>query len=689
MEPNELIKDEQLVNDVLAGNTNAFNQLVTRYFGMVYMIGYARFRRRESGEDLAQETFLQAFLHLPKLSQPQLFPAWVCRIARNLATDWQRHNQRVSKLLPMVPIEELPKELIDSRNIDVREQLEITGQNKVVQEAILKLPAELREIILLYYSEGLNKEEIARLLGIHHTTVGRQLKKALSMLKGILEPVLRESSQPLRASQKAAFRTIAIITAATAISESSKSEILAIAGDIAQLTAESLIAPPAGTIEIIKPILEKISRGSNIFKYKKTIAVLVTAVAIIGFIYYSHNPKEIKVERLINTKSNQPVEIQSNDNAVLQMLKDHYRIQANNTKNPSDKQIEIQDESDDYLFPIVINSDTARKYGYINRSGKIVVKPQIFDLAYEFTDGLGSIMINRKWGFIDKTGKIVIAPQFGKTYGFTEGLASVNVDGKFGYINHAGEFIIPPQFDEAYHFRDGIALVKVDDKWGSINTTGKYIIELQHDKQQEFYDGLAKVRIDNKWGYIDKTGIMVIKPQYDDTFNFSEGLAPVEIDGKWAYIDKRGIIIIAPQFDNAYTFSEGLALVYINNQWGYINKTGELVFTMQTGYRGGGFQEGLATIHINNKVGYIDKTGKIVVQPQFGYVSHFSEGLAKVVLDNKWYFIDTTGKIVIKLQSPYPPSRSFEPSVFDFKHGLAQIDDIGYIDRTGKYVWHR
>jgi hypothetical protein len=74
--------------------------------------------------------------------------------------------------------------------------------------------------------------------------------------------------------------------------------------------------------------------------------------------------------------------------------------------------------------------------GFIDKHGKIVIKPQ-FDDAHDFSDGLASIRIRDrkpfgKWGYIDKQGKIVIKPLFYKDVGrnifyqsnrFFEGLA--------------------------------------------------------------------------------------------------------------------------------------------------------------------------------------------------------------------------------------------------------------------------
>ena len=63
------------------------------------------------------------------------------------------------------------------------------------------------------------------------------------------------------------------------------------------------------------------------------------------------------------------------------------------------------------LFPVYVNG----KYGYIDRTGKIVVNPQ-FDYARDFSDGMAVVGIgdylSQKYGFIDKTGKIGVNPQF-------------------------------------------------------------------------------------------------------------------------------------------------------------------------------------------------------------------------------------------------------------------------------------
>ena len=68
----------------------------------------------------------------------------------------------------------------------------------------------------------------------------------------------------------------------------------------------------------------------------------------------------------------------------------------------------------------------------------------------------------KKYGFIDKNGKVVIEPQFDDTYPFSEGLAMVEKDGKRGYIDKSGKVVIEPQFDEVGDFSEGLAGVAIE-----------------------------------------------------------------------------------------------------------------------------------------------------------------------------------------------------------------------------------
>lgn len=377
------------------------------------------------------------------------------------------------------------------------------------------------------------------------------------------------------------------------------------------------------------------------------------------------------------------------------------------------------------LYPIVLNE----KWGYIDRSGKIIIEPQ-FDYAYKFSEGLGRIRIGDdktgKYGFIDSTGKFVINPQFDDAGEFSEGLACARIGSKetgaYGFINYKGQYEIIPSYNNVSDFLDGYAIVRINNKYYFINRKGKIVFP----ERRYIRKRISKEVIST-----------IIEQGYNDSRFFSEGLAAVKIDKKWGYINKKGKIVIAPQFDEAYDFSEGLAVVIISKKFGYINRDGHFVINpyWQSNVRfltaeehiivsdnkslreklflpinNSSFSEGFSVVSVLNgasrQYGYIDKTGNYIIKPQFSQAHNFSEGLAAVGINGKWGYIDKTGQFAINPIFDY---------AYGFSDGLAQVMNIGkssdkpkyfrsdkdiiveprtsllnmygYINKNGKYVW--
>jgi hypothetical protein len=330
------------------------------------------------------------------------------------------------------------------------------------------------------------------------------------------------------------------------------------------------------------------------------------------------------------------------------------------------------------------------------------------------TDALFEVVEHRREGFIDRAGQIVIPLCFDGVGEFSEGLARFKRDGRWGYIDRAGEIVIEPTFPWAEEFREGLAHVQVsgtvlgyDGRWGYIDQTGKIVIApnsgrmLSDSDGQEsaFHDGLAMIEMGDKAipprkGFIDKSGKLAIPARFTYVYPFSEGLAAATEsesgDAGWGYIDKSGNWVISPQFDWASSFQFGLAPVNRRKACVYINKKGDQVLRLPaTGGQEdcasawGDFTDGLSRWLFGKKYGFIDRSGKTVIPPQFDLIYGFSEGLAAVQIDKKWGYIDTTGKMMIAPQEFW--------NVKPFHNGLAEVQTkdtgVGYIDRSGKYVW--
>jgi hypothetical protein len=86
-----------------------------------------------------------------------------------------------------------------------------------------------------------------------------------------------------------------------------------------------------------------------------------------------------------------------------------------------------------------------RCYGFINQADEVVIKPA-FNLVHSFSEGLAAVQIAGAWGYVDKTGQLVVEPRdLTRAEDFHHGLAlAVTRDGRWGYINKAGKYVWGP-----------------------------------------------------------------------------------------------------------------------------------------------------------------------------------------------------------------------------------------------------
>jgi len=100
------------------------------------------------------------------------------------------------------------------------------------------------------------------------------------------------------------------------------------------------------------------------------------------------------------------------------------------------------------------------------------------------------------YGYIDASGRVVVRPQFTQASPFSQGLAAVQTGGRYGYIDAAGKWVIAPRFDAAGKFADGIAPVRVggaNGRYGYIDKTGSLVTQPQFDEAEELHEGMGRV----------------------------------------------------------------------------------------------------------------------------------------------------------------------------------------------------
>jgi len=175
----EKFTDENLVKMTLAGSTDAYGELVSRYKEPVFFTIRRILRDHHAAEDVAQDSFVDGYIQLHSLKEPGKFVPWICGIAKRKALHYiTRHRTftDIDDVSPMLASDTVP--LIDDI---IREENALE-----VRRAIEALSEKNRIAAKLYYFDGLDVATIARRLNLPVGTVKSRLYEARAKLKGEL-----------------------------------------------------------------------------------------------------------------------------------------------------------------------------------------------------------------------------------------------------------------------------------------------------------------------------------------------------------------------------------------------------------------------------------------------------------------------------------------------------------------------
>ncbi|MCA9016501.1 MAG: sigma-70 family RNA polymerase sigma factor [Planctomycetaceae bacterium] len=181
--------DQHLIQECLAGRTEAFDQLVLKYQDRLYRTLVRVLGSCDDARDAAQEGFTQAFFKLSTFRGSAAFYSWLFRISFNAAITQKRKNKRTSTTLDT---QDNPAShwLVDTHpETHPPDVVELSERKKIVHQALNELQEEYRTPLILRELEGMSYGEIAEITEIPLGTVrsrifrGRnELKQKLNML---------------------------------------------------------------------------------------------------------------------------------------------------------------------------------------------------------------------------------------------------------------------------------------------------------------------------------------------------------------------------------------------------------------------------------------------------------------------------------------------------------------------------
>lgn len=173
--------DLDLVRKAQDGDQSAFNTLFSKYYNMVYAVAYGVLSRREESQDVTQDVLIKVHRDIHKFKGDSKFKTWLYRVTVNASIDSVRRRK------PAEPIENVGDSLATD-TVDPRRAASQAELKERMQDALQKISAEHRAVLVLREWEHLSYEEIAETLELEAGTVMSRIfyaRKALAKVLGL------------------------------------------------------------------------------------------------------------------------------------------------------------------------------------------------------------------------------------------------------------------------------------------------------------------------------------------------------------------------------------------------------------------------------------------------------------------------------------------------------------------------
>jgi RNA polymerase sigma-70 factor (ECF subfamily) len=187
-------EDVLWMQQVKAGNSEAFSNIIRKYQKTVLNLTYRFTGDPVEAEDLAQEVFLRVYRAADRFEARAKFFTYLYQVTLNLCRNERakvRHKRNTSLDAPMKEGEPDSLRQIQDPAGSAEELLTRQELGDVVREAVLSLPEDQREAVMMQRFQDLSYEEIAEILKLSVPAVKSRLHRAKLALKEKLSPYLK------------------------------------------------------------------------------------------------------------------------------------------------------------------------------------------------------------------------------------------------------------------------------------------------------------------------------------------------------------------------------------------------------------------------------------------------------------------------------------------------------------------
>jgi RNA polymerase sigma-70 factor (ECF subfamily) len=180
------LKDEDIIRLIIKGDVELYAEIIDRYSGKVYSTAYSYTHSQEESRDLVQEILIKTYNNLKNFKEDARFSTWLYRIAVNSCIDWSR-KKKSKAIMTAISFEETNILEIITTDSEGPEELFLQQENKeAVRNAVGDLPEIYKTVLILYYFEEFQVQEICNILDMPRKTIETRLYRAKKILKSIL-----------------------------------------------------------------------------------------------------------------------------------------------------------------------------------------------------------------------------------------------------------------------------------------------------------------------------------------------------------------------------------------------------------------------------------------------------------------------------------------------------------------------
>lgn len=178
--------DDYLIEKCKKGDRAAFDRLLDKYESRIYNFAYRISGNHEEASDITLEAFIRAFNSIKSFRRDAAFSSWMYRIVKNVFLDRRKINEKHNHISLNESYETdhgyVQRDVKDESTPSPEDTLLSTEKRELIMNMLSELPDHHRIPLIMYYSEGMAYEDIAKALDLPIGTVKSRINRARTTL---------------------------------------------------------------------------------------------------------------------------------------------------------------------------------------------------------------------------------------------------------------------------------------------------------------------------------------------------------------------------------------------------------------------------------------------------------------------------------------------------------------------------